>query len=39
MKTLKAFWVTDMFYDSFSLSLKEKRLTRVDEGAPHNDFT
>ena len=32
-ENIEAFWVTDMFYDSFSLSLKEKRLTRVDEGA------
>ena len=34
-ENIEAFWVTDMFYDSFSLSLKEKRLTRVDEGAAH----
>ena len=27
--------MTDMFYDSFSLSLSEKRLTRIDEGAAH----
>ena len=38
-ENIEAFWVTDMFYDSFSLSLKKKRLTRVDEGAKHNDFT
>ena len=34
-ENIEAFWVTDMFYDSFSLSLKEKRLTRIDEGAAH----
>ena len=34
-ENIEAFWVTDMFYDSFSLSLSEKRLTRIDEGAAH----
>ena len=34
-ENIEAFWVTDMFYDSYRLTEDEKRLTRVDDGAAH----
>ena len=34
-ENIEAFWVTDMFYDSYRLTEKEKRLTRVDDGSAH----
>ena len=34
-ENIEAFFVTDMFYDSYRLTEKEKRLTRVDEGMAH----
>jgi hypothetical protein len=34
-ENIEAFFVTDMFYDSYRLTEKEKRLERVDEGMAH----
>ena len=34
-ENIEAFWVTDMYYDSYRLTEDEKRLTRVDDGAAH----
>ena len=34
-ENIEAFWVTDMFYDSYRLTEDEKRLTRVDDGVAH----
>ena len=34
-ENIEAFFVTDMFHDSYRLTEKEKRLERVDEGMAH----
>ncbi len=34
-ENIEAFWVTDMFYDSYRLTESEKRLERVDDGEAH----
>ena len=34
-ENIEAFFVTDMFYDSYRLTADEKRLTRVDDGEAH----